>query len=353
VKNDGSSFGPGYGGVAWSYQGINIAAGSSVMFKFYVGEGSNSLSAELSSLVTSGGGRGPLATTASWDGDTSQTSVVTTKGWVDFEFSVYTGWWAVNAQAYTIGTTNVASGVTITASAGDLEEGMLPVTLTDENEGSVAKTVDVAVWGDADIGSEGALGANPDYKTNWFSKVTNGIKVRYSSASGPEFYVMFAGSGLNGVPSTIWLGDYEYLDDAANHLDSSEQPSFTGDGGIAFSFKEMDLPASSSKTIKFYVVGGEEDDEETSTSPKPKEPINVAAVVGGVVGGVVLIAVVVTVVLCLYRKNLGPAGVGDDQQPGAAAYQPTPGAQPVQQGYPQQPQQWGQGYPQQPVQQGQ
>jgi hypothetical protein len=62
--------------------------------------------------------------------------------------------------------------------------------------------VDVAVWGDADIGDY------PDYETNAFSTVTNGIKVEYCLGSDPSFYVMFTGNGLNGAPSTISLRHY-------------------------------------------------------------------------------------------------------------------------------------------------
>jgi hypothetical protein len=38
LKNSQSSFGPGHGGLAWSYGGLVLPAGLSTVLKFYVGE---------------------------------------------------------------------------------------------------------------------------------------------------------------------------------------------------------------------------------------------------------------------------------------------------------------------------
>jgi hypothetical protein len=336
----------GDGGIAFSFKGISLPAGSCTTIRFYVGVTMKTPAPQPESACTGDCARRAQGMTVGWR---PSSGTGTTKGSAVFVDGGSVWYWYVYAQAYTPDTTpaEVNWGVTITAIGGSWAGSSLhhvkQVTLTVSNPASAAVTVDVAVWGDTNVG---------DQAFNVFSTVADGIVVEKASGSAVKFYVMFPGSGLNGVPSTKYLGYYEDVDDPTYHL--TTQNSYSGNGGIAFSFKGICLPAGSNKTITFLIGGtptkpaaqsgtaecnagpGGDDDETTSRSAK--KPVPVAAIVGGVYGGLVLIVIVMTAFLCCTRPAGGGAKVGNDEAPpggqgsGAPAPQQVPGSQPVKPG---------------------
>jgi hypothetical protein len=99
-------------------------------------------------------------------------------------------------------------------------------------DGGTAVTVDVAIWGDVAIGGAPA--------SNALASRTEGIKAEIRAGDDPSFYVTFARTGLNGVPTTIYLGRFANLELATYQL--SSQASYEGEVESRFRTKGSAFP---------------------------------------------------------------------------------------------------------------